>query len=149
MIELYRFIVLGEPGPQGSKTRMPNGAMVEAASATGRAKTKAWRTAVAEKAADVVGPPLDGPIAIDVTFRFRMPQSRKASARTAGVGWHTVKPDKDKLLRATLDGLKAGGAIADDARVCSIRVAAIEVQTWTGAVVIIGTPGCPVIGGDW
>lgn len=28
--------ILGVPAPQGSKTRMPNGAMVEAASATGR-----------------------------------------------------------------------------------------------------------------
>lgn len=33
---MITFRVLGVPAPQGSKTRMPNGAMLEAASQTGR-----------------------------------------------------------------------------------------------------------------
>ena len=45
-----RFNVIGVPAPQGSKTRMPNGAMVEGSSATGRAKHRTWRQAVAHEA---------------------------------------------------------------------------------------------------
>ena len=39
--------VIGVPAPQGSKTRMPNGAMVEGGSAAGRAKHRAlWDRSV-------------------------------------------------------------------------------------------------------
>lgn len=131
--------VLGVPAPQGSKTRMPNGALLEAGSATGRAKHKAWREAVAWQARSCAAgkPPLDGALYVVASFRFPMPASRLKSTRDAGACWHSVKPDLDKVIRCTLDGLKDGGLIADDSRVASIAATAIEVTGWTGAVIQI------------
>lgn len=110
--------VVGIPAPQGSKTRMPNGAMVEGSSKTGRAATADWRRAVADAARDWVqcrnAPLLDGPLAVTIEFRFPLPKSDAHRTR------HTTKPDIDKLERATLDALVAGGLIADDARIWQV-----------------------------
>lgn len=136
------FEILGVPAPQGSKTRMPNGAVVEGGSKTGRAKTKAWRRAVAEVARDLAGPePLDEPLGIDLEFRMPMPKSRPARAREAGRWPHMVKPDIDKLLRATLDGLTDGGLIRDDSRIVAVGMEAWEVVGWTGAIVSLSRAG--------
>lgn len=139
---MITFEVLGLPAPQGSKTRMPNGALVEGSSTTGRAKTKAWRTSVAEAARHIaahpdVTAPLDGPLALDVLFRLPMPASRPKRLRVAGIGWHTTKPDVSKLLRATEDALTDAGLIRDDARICTVAIDKVEVIGWTGAVITI------------
>ena len=128
--------VLGVPAPQGSKTRMPNGRIIEGSSATGRAKHRAWRTAVAEAAAHAMttrDAPLDGPLQLAVEFRLPRP----ASARK-GKMWADRKPDIDKILRSTLDGLTDGGLIADDARVVYVsasKALADLSDPWTGAVI--------------
>jgi Holliday junction resolvase RusA-like endonuclease len=125
------FDVLGIPAPQGSKTRMPNGAVIEGASKTGRAKTKAWRTAVAEAAQAVAEEhgQFTGPTNLMVWLRFPRPKSRPKRHH----GYHTVRPDKDKTLRACLDGLTDGGLVRDDALICRITLTAIETEDWTGA----------------
>ena len=139
---LVTFEILGVPAPQGSKTRMPNGAIVEGGSRTGRAKHKAWRHAVAAVARDIAAGldgPLDEPLRLEITFRFPMPKSRPALARKAGIWPHAVKPDIDKVLRTTLDGLTDGGLIRDDSRVCQVDMDALEVVGWTGADVVLRT----------
>lgn len=125
------FDVLGLPAQQGSKSVMPNGKAVEGSSTSGRAKTKAWRTAVAERAREIADEhgQITGPTEVRIQLRFPRPKSRPKKHH----GWHTVKPDKDKVLRACLDGLTAGGLIADDNQVCSIQVTAVETDGWTGA----------------
>ncbi len=139
----HDFKVFGIPAPQGSKTRMPNGAMVEGSSATGRAKLKNWRSAVAEKAAEVAANlgPLDGPVVIDVSFRFPVAKARakKAATTQAGYLYKTGKPDLDKLLRATGDALVAGGLIARDELIVSWSARKFEVpeNMWTGAQIRI------------
>lgn len=131
--------VLGVPAPQGSKTRMPNGALVEAASATGRAKVRAWRTAVAEAAAHAMigrDGPLDGPLQLVAEFRMPRPSSRSKAAH-----WADRKPDLSKILRATEDGLTDGGLIVDDARIVYISASkqlANPSDPWTGAILRIG-----------
>src|SRR5690606_4386291 len=107
------FTVVGLPAPQGSKSKMPNGHLVEGSSTSGRAAHSNWRTAVAWAARNAAGarPPLDGPLVLGIVLRFPMPKSRPAAIRNTGIGPHTVKPDKDKVLRATLDALKDGGLI--------------------------------------
>ncbi len=141
MIPLASFDVVGLPAPQGSKTRMPNGALLEGGSKTGRENHRSWRQAVTWAARRVaLGPPLNGPVAVAIRFRFPLPQSRPAAVRRAGIGWHRVKPDKDKLARSVFDGLKDGGLIADDARICWFTVEAVEVAGWSGATITIGTP---------
>lgn len=136
--QIASFTILGVPAPQGSKTRMPNGAMVEAASKTGRAKVRAWRTDVAQAAQDHLAyrglsEPFDGALAIDIAFRFSRPKSRARKASP----WHSRKPDKDKLLRATFDGLKNGGLVVDDALFAAGAWIAYETTGWTGAQLTI------------
>lgn len=138
MNTLAAFEILGLPAPQGSKTRMPNGAMVEGGSTTGRVKHKSWRAAVAEAARDLADDePYDGALSLSVTFRLPMPASRPRAIRDAGHGHKTTKPDLDKLLRTLCDGMTAGGLIRDDARICHIDAAKIEVVGWVGAEVVL------------
>lgn len=125
------FTVVGLPAPQGSKTRMPNGCVIEGSSKTGRAKTRAWRESVADAALEqrTKYGQFDGPVALDLVLRFPRPRSRPKKHH----GWHVVKPDKDKVLRACLDALVHGGLLRDDALVCRVRLTAREVTDWTGA----------------
>lgn len=138
MNTLAAFEVLGVPAPQGSKSVMPNGHVVEGSSTTGRAKHKAWRTTVAETARDVADDdPHDGPLQVSISFRMPMPASRPLRIRLAGVWPHSVKPDIDKLIRSTLDGLTDGGLIVGDHRVFALEVEAFEVVGWTGAEIVV------------
>ena len=133
------FQVLGLPAPQGSKTRMPNGCVIEGSSTSGRAKTRAWRESVKDAAfaqAQAHGR-FDGPTAVTLRLRFPWPASRKKSHH----GWHVVKPDADKVLRATLDALVHGGLLRDDALVCRLTVEARETRGWLGATITLGPAG--------
>ena len=132
------FDVLGLPAAQGSKSAIVRGGravVVEGKGTTGREKTKAWRTAVAERAREIADEhgQITGPTGLLVVLRFPRPKSRPKSHH----GWHTVKPDKDKVLRACLDGLTAGGLIVDDNQVCRISVASVETDGWTGASFVL------------
>ena len=136
------FKVYGIPAPQGSKTRMPNGAMVEGSSTTGRAKLKNWRSAVAEKAAEVIEEPDDvatGPVHVSVHFRFPVAKARAKKCAAAGALHKTGKPDLDKLMRATGDALVAGGLIARDELIVSWAAHKFEVPEgdWTGAQITV------------
>jgi Holliday junction resolvase RusA-like endonuclease len=119
------FEIVGVPTPQGSKTKMPNGAMVEGGSKAARDAKRDWRTTVAQVARDVAetipDAPLDEPLRLVVQFRFPMPTSRPKAVREAGVALKQSAPDLDKLLRALGDGLQSGGLIRDDARICPDR----------------------------
>ena len=138
MTPTVQFTVLGTPTPQGSKTRMPNGAMVEGSSATQRAARADWRSSVAAGAriaADHFGC-LEGPLRLELTFRFAMPKSRKAAIRGSGWCWKTSAPDLDKLVRAVGDALKIGGLVRDDSLFVEIVASKEEVWAdWTGCVI--------------
>lgn len=134
------FEVVGTPAPQGSKTRMPNGAMLDGRSKGAREGHANWRAAVAEGARTARSrmpgtEPLAGPLALTVEFRFPMPKSRSKAIREHGRNPKTSAPDLDKLIRSTGDALKEGGLIADDALfVCTLAYKA-EVVGWTGALI--------------
>ena len=124
------FFVPGDPAPQGSKRHVGNGVMIESSK-----KVKPWRSAVHAEAVDAMRVndgtfPLDGALAVDLTFYRRMPASRKAVDRKRGWRWATTKPDIDKLVRSTLDALTSAGLIADDARIA--RLAATKCETYAG-----------------
>lgn len=136
------FDVVGTPAPQGSKTRMPNGAMVEGRSTAQRQGHAHWRSAVAQAAraamaAQGLTGPLGGPLTLYVNFRFTMPKSRKKAAREAGIDLKTSAPDLDKLIRSTGDALKEGGMIVDDALFANISAVKYEVTGWTGAQITV------------
>jgi Holliday junction resolvase RusA-like endonuclease len=148
---VVEILVLGLPAPQGSKTprTTPTGKTYvrEGSSASGRVKHKAWRAAVRDEAATLTAAVgmIRGPVKVTVEFRFPMPPSRPAALRAAGVCWHAVKPDKDKLLRSTFDALVDGGLIEDDGRICSFEVVATEhMDSWYGARITVAT--APEIG---
>jgi Holliday junction resolvase RusA-like endonuclease len=116
--------ILGVPAPQGSKTAVVvNGSarLLEGGSKTGRAKHRAWRHAVAAEAEEHAlrhGAAPDGPLVVRILFVMPKPKSRPKRAR-----WCDRKPDLDKLVRSTLDGLADGGVLAHgDSRVASITV---------------------------
>jgi crossover junction endodeoxyribonuclease RusA len=134
------FDIFGNPAAQGSKRHVGGGRMVE--TAKGHAPWRSAVAAAAHAAAVDLGltEPLDGALAVDVTFRFPMPASRSKRIREIGQHPKTTAPDLDKLARALLDGLQAGGLIVDDARVCVLRARKVEVVGWTGASVeVVGS----------
>ena len=141
MNTLAAFEVLGIPAPAGSKRAIRVGKvaqLVDGGSDVGKAKTKAWRQAVAAAARDVRDDqPYDGPLHASITFRMPMPKSRPKWVHDLGRWPHTVIPDKDKLLRATFDGLTTGKLIVDDARIFAFEVEAWEVTGWTGAEIVL------------
>lgn len=105
--------VVGLPAPQGSKTRMPNGAMVDGgSSATGRANLRAWRSSVKRAAQDWLATHPQAPLAepLDLTITFWFPLPKSDPYRTL----HATAPDASKLLRSTEDALVHGGLLADD-----------------------------------
>ena len=126
-----QFRVLGVPAPQGSKTRMPNGALLEAGSQTGRQKHRAWRTAVAETAHQHrPETPLDGPLLVRLELRMPRPKARKTAL------YCDRKPDADKIARSCLDALTDAGVVIDDSRVVELTIVkmyADPTDPWTGA----------------
>ena len=120
---MIKIVVYGSPAPQGSKrfvgtSKAGRGIMIESS-----AKVKPWRLDVKAAAEAVLasidgGPPkpLDGPIAVQMTFTLQKPASAPKSRRT----WPCRKPDLSKLIRSTEDALTDAGVWADDARVVSL-----------------------------
>jgi crossover junction endodeoxyribonuclease RusA len=136
------FTVYGVPVPQGSKVPVKNKAgRIVGSRESNDARLRPWRQEVAngaEIAAREVGC-LDGPLSLNVTFRFPMPKSASKVDRVRGWRPKSTTPDADKLLRAVGDALKAGGLVADDARFAFIRLQKIEVlDAWTGAEISVG-----------
>ena len=141
---LVIFDVLGDPTPQGSKTKMPGGVMVEGGSREQRDRRVNWRNAVADKAREAAAQVgcLDGDLHLVVVFRFPMPKSRPKAVREAGRAWKNSAPDLDKLVRSLGDSLTHGGLITDDARLVHIDAYKVEVwEHWTGAIVSIRSAG--------
>jgi Holliday junction resolvase RusA-like endonuclease len=111
-----KITIYGDAQPQGSmRAFTPKGARFPVL-ISDNTKLKPWRqqvaaTALSEMEAQSVSMILrPEPVSITVTFFFDRPKSVKKSAAKI------TKPDLDKLLRGTLDGLK-GVAYEDDAQV--------------------------------
>lgn len=128
MSDTTEFFVAGTPVPQGSKTIGRNGSKVWLRDANANA-LHAWRNRVAAEADLAVT--YDVPV--EVALRFILPSPKRPRWTVPA-----VKPDLDKLVRAVLDGLVAGGLLSDDSRV--VRLAADKkyaVAGETGVIVIV------------
>ena len=118
--------VRGLPAPQGSKrpVRFGNGkiGVVESSKAVGP-----WREAVRAETQRVVKEPMAGAVLVRLVFTLARPKGHYRTGRYAhmlrpGVPhWHASTPDLDKLARAVLDGLTAGGAWKADSQVCHLE----------------------------
>ena len=114
--------VFGTPAPQGSKRHVGNGVLIESS-----AKVKPWRQDVrAAVLLDHAGVRFDGPVSLTVGFLLRRPASHFRTGRNAHLlrdsapAYPGKKPDIDKLLRSTLDGLGESGIWRDDAQVVEV-----------------------------
>lgn len=140
-------VVYGTPAPQGSKTRMAHGGMVESSKAV-----RPWREAVRTDTVTAISntdgytPPRSADVT--VTFTLKRPAThygtgRNAQRRKPDAPAHpNGRPDLDKLVRATLDALTDAGAITDDARV----VALYAVKCYPGGDLdALDTPGAVIV----
>jgi len=110
-----RITVYGTPAPQGSKRHVGNGILVESSPLV-----KPWRQNV-QYAVMEAGriAPLSGAIRIRVIFTLKKPLSAPKRRQT----WPSKKPDLDKLIRSTMDGLTESGVWIDDSQVVEIVAA--------------------------
>jgi crossover junction endodeoxyribonuclease RusA len=120
------FRVIGEPAPQGSKAfkgfRRGKAVLVESS-----VKVKPWREAIgwAVFEAHPGGVTVPGPVAIDVTFTLPRPKGTPKR-----IVFPKKKPDLDKLVRSTFDGLTDAHVIEDDS--CVVQLSAAKVFPNTG-----------------
>jgi Holliday junction resolvase RusA-like endonuclease len=120
------FMALGDPVPQGSKNpyKLKTGQVVLVEAAKGH---KSWRATV-KTACELAGLgshqlPLDGALALQVTFVFAKPPNTKFTDYPAG------KPDLSKLIRSVEDSITNGKGWVDDARVVDIHA----YKRWVGS----------------
>jgi Holliday junction resolvase RusA-like endonuclease len=105
----------GEPAPQGSKTGfIKNGRVVMVESSK---KVKPWREAVAAQTSGQLENLYDFPLTkpVEIALVFHLPKPKTVTRK-----WPAVKPDLDKLIRSTFDGLTTGGLYTDDALVIAV-----------------------------
>lgn len=126
------FIVRGTPAPQGSKRAFVVGNRARVVEDS--KKSAPWRDSVSAAAAEAMNgaDPIDGPVEVTVTFFSVRPASVKPAKRP----YPSVIPDVDKLARAVLDGLTAGGVFTDDSRVVDLH-ASKRYATVPGAEVTV------------
>lgn len=128
------FSVAGRPATAGSKRAFPfkgkDGRLHVAVSDSSGEKGKSWRALLVDAARAVYGgPPLDGPLVLDVRFRFERPKAHFRTVKKSpdpivrpnAPDFPAVKPDATKLLRALEDAL-TGVIWTDDARIVVQRV---------------------------
>lgn len=107
---MVSFFVPGVPAPQGSKTGFIRGGRVVMKESS--EKVKPWREAISVIADGVL---LEGPLHLEV--EFIMPRTKAMRDKPAPP--MIQRPDLDKLVRSTCDGL-TGAAYKDDSQVVSI-----------------------------
>lgn len=127
--------VSGKPAPQGSKTRNRHGAVYESSNAVGP-----WRDAVRTETQHIirgVRQPAAEPytagesVEVSILVRLARPAGHYGSGRNAqnlraaAPMRPATTPDIDKLARAILDGITAGGAIGDDKQIADLRVSKV------------------------
>jgi Holliday junction resolvase RusA-like endonuclease len=116
------FVVEGIPAPQGSKSYIGKGRMIESSK-----KVAPWRAAVRAACLSAVGTsaPYDGPLLMAVDFYLPRPKSAPKRIQ------HPAKyPDLSKLIRSTEDAMTAKpvirgsdilvGAYMDDAQIVKV-----------------------------
>lgn len=126
------FTVFGNPAPQGSKRHVGRGILVESSPAL-----KDWRLDVTMAARKAMEGrlPLEGAVAVALTFSLRKPTSMPKK-----VLWPTKRPDVDKLARGVLDALTAGGVFGDDSQVVHL----VADKCYAGTLGALDIPGVEI-----
>lgn len=119
------FYAEGVPAPQGSKTHVGGGRLIESSRQVGP-----WREIVRQAALEAMAgrPPIDGPVYLVELFALPRPKSHYGTGRNAGQvkrgapALPPTRPDLDKLARAVGDAL-TGVCYRDDAQVVNLCAA--------------------------
>lgn len=123
MIETFKFTVLGEARPAGSKRAFVSKAGRAIVTDDSGKRGKDWRRAVAEAAGEVA--PADllrGPLKVTMTFFRPRPKSHYRTGKNAHLlrdsapARPTTRPDVLKLARAAEDSM-TGVLYADDSQI--------------------------------
>lgn len=113
---MLTFTVAGmPPAPQGSKSYLGKGVMVESS-----VNVKPWRYLVQQAAISTNHPTITGAVSITCTFLFPRPKSHyttKGILKPNAPTYHSVRPDGSKCLRSTEDALVDSGLLTDDSRI--------------------------------
>lgn len=143
----FTLTVYGLPAPQGSKSHVGNGRMIESSK-----HVKPWREAVKWAARDWIDHAddwarLDGPLSLSLAFTFARPKGHYRTGRNA----HLLRdaapsrplgyPDLAKLIRSTEDALTEAGVWADDSRVVDVAASKFYADTSSHS---LGTPGAVI-----
>lgn len=138
---VLRVVVIGMPGPQGSKSAFRNPATGRIQQKESSAKVKPWRQDVAAAAVDVLPAGwqlLDGALHVDMTFTLPKPSGAPKTRTT----YPRTRPDVSKLARSTEDALSKV-VWTDDARIVELCLAkrypneGRDALPWPGAVITI------------
>jgi crossover junction endodeoxyribonuclease RusA len=125
---IFTLDILGMPAPKGSMRAMiarGRAIMVPGGSSENQKALRAWAKAIATQAREQLGErgdPVFQGVAVEAQMLFRLPRpashygARGLLPSAPPDHWHIVKPDGDKLARATLDAL-TGIVYDDDARI--------------------------------
>lgn len=132
---ILEFQVIGVPAPQGSKKAFIRGSRVALVESSD--KVKPWRTAVAwsarQSSKEAGWTPTTAAVAIQI--EFTLPRPKSLPKRVVD---HIKKPDLDKLVRSTLDGISDAGTVwGDDSQVASL-IASKHYGDELGALIAIG-----------
>jgi crossover junction endodeoxyribonuclease RusA len=110
--------VPGIPQSKGNVIRSPQGHYRDVNN-----KVRPWIADIVAAIHEAGWEPLEGPVALRVSYIMPRPKKHFGTGRNADVikndapEWHTSKPDGDKLERAIFDALTKSGVIADDSRI--------------------------------
>jgi Holliday junction resolvase RusA-like endonuclease len=135
------FRVLGHPVTKAGIRVVPAG-NGRRAIGTGGKGLEGWQVNVAAGAyqarTGAGWPTLEGPVGVDLAFQYVMPAGRPKWWRSLGMVPRGTGDDIDKLARAVLDGIAAGGLIRDDRQVAYLVARKDEVADgWEGVEVTV------------
>lgn len=141
-----RFTVAGRPQQRGSKKAFARKGGGRPLMVDANAKSGPWMAAVASAASEAVAGQtlLEGPLRIEVLFRFKRPGThfRKLKAgpvlRDDAPLYHASTPDADKLMRAIGDSL-SGVVYRDDSQLAAVNVVKVYTDSSEGAVIEVST----------
>lgn len=130
--------ILGSPAPKGSSRAILRGGRalhVPGGSSANQRAIKSWDASVRHAAAEKVGkrtaPVYVGvPLSVSLVFRLRRPSGHWGKAggvKPSSPNVPLVKPDLDKLARATLDAL-TGILWDDDARIVHLACSKVYAE---------------------
>ena len=125
--------VNGEPAPQGSKSVGRHGGVYEKSK-----KVKPWREAIRAAALAQGAPGADGPVTVEIVFLLPRPAghyrtgSNSHLLRDSSPPWPATRPDLDKLVRSTLDGLMLAGMYRDDGQVVNLAASKRYANPYAG-----------------